>query len=166
MTLTKVLQFKEFMWWLGLEFQTPFMGQNLCSFSWEPCIWESGFLCLSQDDYRLFKEKISKGKQFRGRLNDLRGLVLTCGSKNQLVNSLGLPGFQYSGTSSPLLATALGIIFTAFCIWRLVYVTKMTLLSLSMLYLPSTETIPTRTGAHVPWARNSLAHTTVLPWKE
>lgn len=43
-------------------------------------------------------------------LNDLRSLILACGSKNEVVNSQGYLAQQPLGTCSLLLALALGII--------------------------------------------------------
>lgn len=112
------------------------------------CLKKKLFLPLMGWFLTLLAEKFSRGKQFRERLNDLGSLVLTCGSKNQLVNSVGVPGLLVGvfWNQQPFIGHSSGnnLHSTAFCIWRLVYVTGITLLGLWMLHLPSTEIVPTR----------------------
>lgn len=83
-------------------------------------------------------------QQFRLTLNDLRSLVLAFGLKSQLVISLGVPGSAASCNQQPFIGPGLGnnVCFIAFCIWRLLHVTRMTLLCCA--FCMSTEIVPAR----------------------
>lgn len=104
-------------------------------------------------------------RQFRVRLNDRRSLVLACGLKKQLVNSLGVPGSLVSWNQEPFIGPSFGnnLRSIAFCIWRLVYVTRMTLLC--VLHLLSTEIVAARAKmavACVLGGCNSMARAALL----